>query len=72
MLLLSLRELAISSGSACNSASMSPSYVLKAIGLDDDIAQASLRFSIGRYTTAEEIEFAIEHLRSVLGKLQKA
>ncbi len=72
MLLLSLRELAISSGSACNSASMSPSYVLKAIGLDDGIAQASLRFSIGRYTTAEEIEFAIEHLRSVISKLQKA
>lgn len=72
MLLLSLRELAISSGSACNSASMSPSYVLKAIGLSDDVAQASLRFSLGRYTTAKEIEFAIEHLRSVIGKLQKA
>jgi cysteine desulfurase len=72
MLLLSLRELAVSSGSACNSASMSPSYVLKAIGLSDEVAQASLRFSLGRYTTAEEIEFAIEHLRSVLGKLQKA
>jgi cysteine desulfurase len=72
MLLLSLRELAISSGSACNSASMSPSYVLRAIGLSDEVAQASLRFSIGRYTTAEEIEFAIEHLRSVISKLQKA
>lgn len=72
MLLLSLRELAISSGSACNSASMSPSYVLKAIGLNDEVAQAALRFSLGRYTTAEEIEFAIEHLRSVICKLQKA
>lgn len=72
MLLLSLRDLAISSGSACNSASMSPSYVLKAIGLSDENAQASLRFSIGRYTTAEEIEFAIEHLRSVISKLHKA
>lgn len=72
MLLLSLRDLAISSGSACNSASMSPSYVLKAIGLSDASAQASLRFSIGRYTTAEEIEFAIEHLRSVISKLHKA
>lgn len=71
MLLLSLRDLAISSGSACNSASMSPSYVLKAIGLSDENAQASLRFSIGRYTTAEEIEFAIEHLRSVISKLHK-
>ncbi len=72
MLLLSLRDLAVSSGSACNSANMSPSYVLKAIGLSDEAAQASLRFSIGRYTTAEEIEFAIEHIRSVIAKLQKA
>ncbi|MET0357441.1 MAG: aminotransferase class V-fold PLP-dependent enzyme [Cellvibrio sp.] len=70
-LLLSLRELAISSGSACNSASMSPSYVLKAIGLNDIQAQASLRFSVGRYTTREEIEFAIEHIRSTLNKLQR-
>lgn len=72
MLLLSLRDLAISSGSACNSASMSPSYVLKAIGLSDEVAQASLRLSLGRYTTADEIDFAIEHLRSVISKLQKA
>jgi cysteine desulfurase len=72
MLLLSLRDLAVSSGSACNSASMSPSYVLKAIGLNDDVARASLRFSIGRYTRADEIEFAIEHIRSVIAKLQKA
>lgn len=71
-LLLSLRDLAVSSGSACNSASMSPSYVLKAIGLSDAQAQASLRFSVGRYTTREEIEFAIEHIRSVVAKLQKA
>lgn len=71
-LLLSLRHLAISSGSACNSASLSPSYVLKAIGLSDAQAQASLRFSVGRYTTPAEIEFAIEHIRSVVAKLQKA
>lgn len=71
-LLLSLRDLAVSSGSACNSASMSPSYVLKAIGLSDAQAQASLRFSVGRYTTREEIEFAIEHIRSVVAKLKKA
>lgn len=71
-LLLSLRDLAVSSGSACNSASMSPSYVLKAIGLSDAQAQASLRFSVGRYTTRDEIEFAIEHIRSVVAKLKKA
>ena len=69
MLLLSLRDLAVSSGSACNSASMSPSYVLKAIGLNDVEAQASLRFSVGRYTTREEIEFAIEHIRATVTKL---
>jgi cysteine desulfurase len=69
MLLLSLRDLAVSSGSACNSASMSPSYVLKAIGLSDELAQASLRFSVGRYTTEEEIDFAMAHIREVIGKI---
>ncbi len=68
-LLLSLRDLAVSSGSACNSASMSPSYVLKAIGLSDAESQASLRFSVGRYTTREEIEFAVEHIRETVTKL---
>jgi cysteine desulfurase len=71
MLLLSLREVAVSSGSACNSASLSPSYVLKAIGLSDSQAQASLRFSLGRYTTTAEIEFAIDHIHSVVAKLQQ-
>jgi cysteine desulfurase len=70
-LLLSLRDLAVSSGSACNSASMSPSYVLKAIGLTDAEAQASLRFSIGCYTTLAEIEFAIGHIREIVTKLSK-
>jgi cysteine desulfurase len=70
-LLLSLRNLAVSSGSACNSASMSPSYVLKAIGLSDTQAQASLRFSLGRYTTPEEIEFAIHEIRTIVTRLQK-
>ncbi|RYZ83486.1 MAG: aminotransferase class V-fold PLP-dependent enzyme, partial [Moraxellaceae bacterium] len=68
-LLLSLRDLAVSSGSACNSASLSPSYVLRAIGLNEVQAEASLRFSIGRYTTLAEIEFAIEHIRSVVARL---
>ena len=69
VLLLSLRDLAVSSGSACNSASMSPSYVLKAIGLTDTQAQASLRFSVGRYTTRAEIEFAIEYICATVTKL---
>lgn len=69
MLLIALRDLAISSGSACNSATMSPSYVLKAIGLEDDVAQASLRISLGRYTQEDEIKFAIETICNVLAKL---
>lgn len=68
-LLLSLRDLAVSSGSACNSASLSPSYVLKAIGLSDALAQASLRFSLGRYTTEEEIDYAVAHLRQAVEKI---
>jgi len=70
MLLLSLRDLAVSSGSACNSASLSPSYVLKAIGLNDALAQASLRFSLGRYTTEDDIDFAIEQIHQVVNKLR--
>lgn len=68
-LLLSLQDLAISSGSACNSATVAPSYVLKAIGCSDLRAQSSLRLSVGCYTTTEEIEFAITQLRSVVTKL---
>jgi cysteine desulfurase len=71
MLLLALRDLALSSGSACNSASMAPSYVLKAIGLQDVQAQASLRFGLGRYSTQAEIDFAIEHIRTQVLKLSK-
>lgn len=71
-LLLNLRDLAVSSGSACNSASMSPSYVLKAIGLTDAQAQSSLRFSLGRFTTQDDIDYAIEHIRSVVNKLKLA
>lgn len=72
MLLLSLRDVALSSGSACNSATMSPSYVLKSIGLSDDAAQASLRFSIGRFTTEAEIDFVIDHVVAVVTKLYRA
>lgn len=71
MLLLSLRDLAVSSGSACNSASLSPSYVLKAIGLNDELAQASIRFSLGRYTTEEDVRFAIDHIRQTVRHLHK-
>lgn len=70
-LLLSLRGLALSSGSACNSASLAPSHVLKAIGLSDELAHASLRISVGRYTTEDDIEFAVRHIREVVEKIGK-
>lgn len=69
-LLLSLPEIAVSSGSACNSATMAPSYVLKALGLDDEIAHASIRFSIGRFSTEEEIDHAVQHVGTAIKRLK--
>jgi len=69
-LLLSLPQLAVSSGSACNSATMAPSYVLKAIGLDDDLAHASIRFSIGRFTQDSDIDSAIEYVSTAVNRLR--
>ena len=69
-LLLSLREIAASSGSACTSASMEPSYVLKAMGLSDEDAHSSIRFSVGRYTTEQDIERAVAHIQQVVSALQ--
>jgi cysteine desulfurase len=70
ILLASLAQLAISSGSACNSASVAPSYVLKALGLADELAHAGIRFSVGRYTTTEDIEFALAEITRVLQTLR--
>ena len=69
-LLLALDDIAVSSGSACTSASVEPSYVLRALGLPDALAHASLRFSIGRYTTREEIDYAAGRVAEVVGGLQ--
>lgn len=69
-LLMSLRDLALSTGSACTSASLEPSYVLKAIGVSDELAHSSLRFSFGRFTTEEEVDFAVNTLRTVVEKLR--
>jgi cysteine desulfurase len=69
-LLFALRELAVSSGSACTSASREPSYVLRALGRDDQLAQSSLRFSVGRSTTDEEIDRAIAIAREQVGRLR--
>ncbi|UTA49169.1 aminotransferase class V-fold PLP-dependent enzyme [Simiduia sp. 21SJ11W-1] len=71
-LLLSLRDIAISSGSACTSASMEPSYVLKAMGLSDADAHSSVRISLGRFTTEADVTRAIAHIRTTVGQLQAA
>jgi cysteine desulfurase len=69
-LMLSLHELAVSTGSACTSATVEPSYVLKTLGLKDELAHASIRFSIGRFTTEDEIEFTISKVTEVVQRLR--
>lgn len=64
------KEIALSSGAACTSASMEPSYVLKALGVEDDLAHSSLRFSIGRYTTDEQIDYVIERVKKTVEQLR--
>jgi cysteine desulfurase len=70
-LIMSLKGLAISSGSACTSASLEPSYVLRALGLSDELAHSSLRFSFGRFTTEDDIDAAVEQLRHAVEKLRE-
>jgi cysteine desulfurase len=70
-LMMALKDLAVSSGSACTSASLEPSYVLRALGRNDELAHSSIRFSIGRFTTEEEIDFAIEQIKKNIGKLRE-
>jgi cysteine desulfurase len=70
-LIMALKDLAVSSGSACTSASLEPSYVLRALGREDELAHSSLRFTLGRFTTQEEVDYAIGRIRSQVQRLRE-
>jgi cysteine desulfurase len=70
-LIMAIKDVAVSSGSACTSASLEPSYVLRALGRSDELAHSSIRFSVGRFTTVEEVDYVIALMKSKIGKLRE-
>jgi cysteine desulfurase len=69
-MLMALKDIAISSGSACTSASLEPSFVLRALGRNDELAHSSIRFSVGRFTTIEEVDFTVNLIKQKIAKLR--
>jgi len=70
-LIMALKDMAVSSGSACTSASLEPSYVLRALGREDELAHSSIRFTIGRFTTQEEIDYVVDKVRHQVDRLRE-
>jgi cysteine desulfurase len=70
-LIMAVKGIAVSSGSACTSASLEPSYVLRALGRSDELAHSSIRFTIGRFTTEADVDFTIDLMKSKVGKLRE-
>jgi cysteine desulfurase len=68
---MAIKELAVSSGSACTSASLEPSYVLRALGRSDELAHSSIRFTFGRFTTQDEIDFTVKLIKEKVAKLRE-
>ncbi|MBT3047135.1 MAG: aminotransferase class V-fold PLP-dependent enzyme, partial [Candidatus Thiodiazotropha sp. (ex Clathrolucina costata)] len=70
-LIMALKDLAVSSGSACTSASLEPSYVLRALGREDELAHSSIRFTLGRFSTVEEVDYAINKIQTEVERLRE-
>jgi cysteine desulfurase len=68
---MAVKDIAVSSGSACTSASLEPSYVLRALGRSDELAHSSIRFTIGRFTTVEEVDYTVKLLQEKIAKLRE-
>src|SRR5213594_4554014 len=70
-LIMAIKDVAVSSGSACTSASLEPSYVLRALGRSDELAHSSIRFTVGRFTTEEEVDYTVDLIKRKIAKLRE-